>query len=74
MDALRLINLGYLSYVNYLINDMDSMREYLAKSVSIMVESLSVLNSHNVEFPMFGNCGNVVQFLWIPLEISIYRY
>lgn len=42
MDTLRLINLGYLSYVNFLINDMDSMREYLAKSISIMVESLSV--------------------------------
>lgn len=44
MDTLRLINLGYLSYVNFLINDMESMREYLTKSQSIMIESLSVRN------------------------------
>lgn len=36
MDSLRLLNLGYLSYIHYLTNDMESMKNNLSKAMSIM--------------------------------------
>ncbi|CAD8081890.1 unnamed protein product [Paramecium primaurelia] len=68
MDSLRLLNLGYLSYLHFLTNDMESMKSNLQKAMSIMQEALSSFHCLETVVLFFNFFGFLLKSLYTDLE------
>ncbi|CAD8089978.1 unnamed protein product [Paramecium sonneborni] len=68
MDSLRLLNLGYLSYLNFLTNDMENMKSNLQKAMSIMQEALSSFHCLETVVLFFNFFGFLLKSLYTDLE------